>query len=64
MSIIKHLAFFEHAARETFDLLVTPEYSCPLSALQDFVKSAVFDQPGSLMVVGCESSTLNELENF
>ncbi|WP_342327658.1 hypothetical protein [Pedobacter sp. FW305-3-2-15-E-R2A2] len=60
----KHLAFFEHATRETFDLLVTPEYSCPLSALQDFVKSAGFDQPGSLMVVGCESSTLNELENF
>ncbi|NQX38826.1 hypothetical protein SAMN05421820_101865 [Pedobacter steynii] len=60
----KHLAFFQHAGRETFDLLVTPEYSCPLSAVHDFVKSADFDHPGSLMVIGCESSTLNELENF
>ncbi len=60
----KHLAFFNHAAAELYDLLLTPEYSCPLFALKDFVVSASFSSINSLMVVGCESATFEELDGF
>ncbi|MDP2028124.1 MAG: hypothetical protein Q8K12_00590 [Thiobacillus sp.] len=52
-------------ARERGDhLVVTPEYFLPISTLKFCVESDVFPAPGALWVLGCESMTPAQLNEF
>lgn len=45
-------------------LLVTPEYSCPWSALEQMIQKNHWPAVGKVWVVGCESIRPKELEEF
>src|SRR5713226_4565344 len=55
------LQFFRSAVDQHVDLAVTPEYSCPWSALENAITQEIVPAPGALWVIGCESTTLGEL---
>lgn len=52
------------AHHESVDLLVTPEYSLPWSIAEDISTSQTQPKEGALWVLGAESITPNQLEEF
>jgi hypothetical protein len=60
----KHKALFELAAGEQVDLVLTPEYSCPISVLDHCLAENCFPAEGKLWVIGCESLRPAELLEF
>ena len=54
--------FFEKSRLTSSDLVLTPEYSCPLSIIEDIISHpANWPSAGKLWVVGCESMTKQQL---
>jgi hypothetical protein len=55
---LKHLSFLKLASAEHADLVITPEYSCPWSVVEEAIESMVLPDEGALWVLGCESITV------
>lgn len=54
--------FFEKSRLTACDLALTPEYSCPLSVIEDIINhSAKWPSAGKLWAIGCESMTKQQL---
>lgn len=58
---VMHRKYIELAGSTACDLVVTPEYSCPWSIIEDVVNNNRFPTEGKLWVLGCESITPAEL---
>lgn len=61
---IRHNAFIKLASDANADLVVTPEYSTPWQSIRHILENGLTPQPGSLWILGCESTTPNELEQL
>ena len=57
-------AFLETASSKNMELVIAPEYCIPWNTLQEIANGTVFPAPGRLWVLGCESTTIPELESF
>lgn len=60
----KHIGFFEIALQTKSDLILNPEYACPLNALGSLLEKGLFPEEKCLMVLCCESITSSELKDF
>jgi len=60
----KHSELFKVALENETQLLLTPEYSCPFSALERLLQGEDFPSEGKLWVVGCESIQPEELRTI
>jgi hypothetical protein len=58
----KVMRLLELAAERRIDLVVTPEYSCPWSAVLDLLERELVPEPGRLWVLGCAGITLDDLD--
>lgn len=58
---LKHLSFLRLASAEHADLVITPEYSCPWSIVEEAINGGTLPDEGSLWVLGCESITVDDL---
>lgn len=57
--------FFEKARVTGSDLVLTPEYSCPLSVIEDIINHpAKWPAREKLWAIGCESMTKQQLTDF
>lgn len=56
--------FIELASANQIELVVTPEYCMPWTILQEIANGENFPSPGRLWVLGCESTSNNELAAF
>ncbi len=57
-------SFLELAVDDRADLAITPEYSMPWTTLEAAVLTGTAPASGSLWILGCESTTLDELATF
>ena len=58
-------AFMRLAKENGVDLAITPEYSCPLSNVEEIIQNqASWPNDGKLWVIGGESITKDEIERF
>jgi hypothetical protein len=55
-AIEKHKQFLNLAVKEAVDLAITPEYSCPLEVLDEFVAQNKFPEEGGLWMTRPEKS--------
>jgi len=55
-------AFLADAIHLQADLVVTPEYSMPWEVLEEAITNGSTPRAGALWVIGCESTTIQELE--
>jgi hypothetical protein len=60
----KCIKFFELAKKRNVSLAVTPEYSCPWSVIDLLLTEDKFPNDKKIWVIGAESITLDELNNF
>ncbi|QEM12375.1 hypothetical protein [Mucilaginibacter rubeus] len=60
----KHSELFKLAIETEIQLLLTPEYSCPLTAIEALLQSDNFPSEGKLWVICCESIKPDELRIF
>ena len=60
----KFTSLFTQAFVQQPQLLVTPEYSCPWSALEQMIRKNHWPAVGNVWVVGCESIRPSELTEF
>lgn len=60
----KFNSFFQLADDSKPDLLITPEYSCPWQVLINKLNNGVQPDEGKLWIVGCESITPSELDDY
>jgi hypothetical protein len=60
----KFNSLFTLAFNRQPQLLVTPEYSCPWSALEQAVQNNHWPAAGKVWIIGCESIRPNELTEF
>lgn len=52
------------AAERGDQLVITPEYYLPIASLQKCAQGGAFPSPGALWVLGCESMTSAQLQQF
>lgn len=58
---LKYLSFLRLASAEHADLVVTPEYSCPWSIVEEAINAGTLPDEGGLWVLGCESIAVDDL---
>ncbi|MFA6150526.1 MAG: hypothetical protein WC716_04330 [Chitinophagaceae bacterium] len=57
-------SFFKLAMAEGADLIMTPEYSCPIICLSNCLKNNVLPAENHIWVIGCESLSPQEFREF
>lgn len=60
----KHSAFLRLASEQQPDLAITPEYSTPWKVIEESIGTGCVPKEGKLWVLGCESTTPDELEEL
>jgi len=61
----KYIQVIQHAKTKHSSLLISPEYSCPWSIIQDILsKSERQPEEGKLWVLGCESITPSQIRQL
>lgn len=60
----KHIDFFKLCVEKNISLAITPEYSTPWEALNSLLDDGIFPSNGKLWVIGMESITRDEIDNF
>lgn len=62
---VKFDCFFRKAKEVFASLVVTPEYSCPWDIITNIlIDPQKFPDPGALWIIGCESITLDEINQI
>lgn len=64
LATTRHSAFIKLASDANAALLVTPEYSTPWQSVRNMLDEEMTPQPGALWILGCESISPDELEQF
>lgn len=57
-------SFFKIAVAEGADLILTPEYSCPITCLSNCLKNDILPGENHIWVIGCESVSPQQLREF
>jgi hypothetical protein len=60
----QYAAFLSQAVSEQSALVITPEYSMPWKVVEDSLRAGTAPAEGALWVLGCESTTIGELNAF
>lgn len=61
---LKNIEFFTLNLEQSTDLVITPEYSTSWRVISNLILNNILPEEGSLWILGCESITLADLENF
>ncbi|MBS0196257.1 MAG: hypothetical protein JSR77_05815 [Planctomycetes bacterium] len=60
----QYTAFLRQAVSEQSALAITPEYSMPWRVVEDSLRTGITPAEGALWVLGCESTTIEQLNAF
>lgn len=60
----QHAAFLTNATTNQVELAITPEYSTPWSVIEEALNNGATPPEGALWVIGCESTTVEQLDLF
>jgi hypothetical protein len=60
----KHISFLNQAKEAQSSIAITPEYSCPWSAIEKLLAEDTFPEHSKLWIVGCESISVENLHSF
>jgi hypothetical protein len=64
LAVSKFIAFADIAKDKGYDLVLSPEYSCPWKAIDAILNQAKLPEQGKLWILGCESITLENFKVF